>query len=127
MKNLQSIDPPSVRPNRADIAIAALEDVKGQDIKLLDVRGITTITDAMIICTGTSNRHVKSLAQSVVEKSKEAGIQPLGLEGMDEGEWVLVDLGDAVVHVMQATTRAFYQLEKLWDMKAPDRASAAQA
>ena len=110
-------------PQLTDIARSALEDLKGIDIKVLDVRGLTTITDAMIICTGTSTRHVASLARSVMDKAREAGFRALGVEGLDEGEWVLVDLGDAVVHVMQTQTRAFYQLEKLWDM-APPRAAA---
>jgi ribosome-associated protein len=98
----------------AQLALNALEDVKGQDILVLDVMPLTTVTDTMIICTGTSNRHVKSLAQSVAEEAKRAGHQPLGVEGMDQGEWVLVDLGGVVVHVMQAQARIFYQLEKLW-------------
>ncbi|NKF21371.1 ribosome silencing factor [Solimonas marina] len=98
----------------ATLALNALEDLKGQDITVLDVQKLTTVTDTMIICTGTSNRHVKSLAQNVAEDAKHAGHQPLGLEGTDQGEWVLVDLGGVVVHVMQAQARAFYQLEKLW-------------
>ena len=114
----------------SDLAREALEDLKAQDIKVLDVRGLTSITDTMIICTGTSkthvrsgtsNRHVKALAQSVAEHCKEHGHRALGMEGMDEAEWVLVDLGDAVVHVMQVQARAFYQLEKLWDMKPGER------
>jgi ribosome-associated protein len=96
------------------VAIGALEDLKGQDIKLLDVRKLTTVTDTMLICTGTSNRHVSSLAQNVVEASKKAGFRPMGIEGKETGEWVLVDLGDVVVHVMQSQARAHYQLEKLW-------------
>ena len=85
---------------------------------------LTTITDVMMICTGTSNRHVVSLARHVYDTVREAGHPVLGIEGLDEGEWALVDLGDVVVHVMQTQTRAFYQLEKLWDMK---EAKAARA
>lgn len=96
------------------VAVGALEDLKGQDIKLLDVRKLTTVTDTMVICTGTSSRHVSSLAQNVVEESKRAGFRPMGIEGKETGEWVLVDLGDVVVHVMQSQARAHYQLEKLW-------------
>ncbi len=96
------------------VAVGALEDLKGQDIKLLDVRKLTTVTDTMVICTGTSSRHVSSLAQNVVAASKKAGFRPMGMEGKETGEWVLVDLGDVVVHVMQSQARAHYQLEKLW-------------
>ncbi|MGH8539083.1 MAG: ribosome silencing factor [Stenotrophobium sp.] len=103
-------------PTLAKLAVAALEDVKGQEIKVLDVMKLTTITDTMIICTGTSSRHVKSLADSVIKSAKESGNRPSGIEGLDMGEWVLVDLGSVVVHVMQAQARAFYQLEKLWDV-----------
>lgn len=104
------------KPKLIDVAIAALEDLKGQDIKIMDVQNLTSITDTMVVCTGTSNRHVKSLADHVVEQAKEQGYRPLGVEGTSESEWVLVDLGDVIVHVMQIQTRAFYQLEKLWDM-----------
>ncbi len=96
------------------LAIDALEDRKGVDIKVIDVRGKSNVTDIMVVCTGTSNRQVRALAESVVEKAKENGIQPLGVEGDKNNEWVLVDLGDVVVHVMQAETREFYNLEKLW-------------
>jgi ribosome-associated protein len=102
-----------------DVARGALEDLKGIDLKVLDVRGLTSITDVMMICTGTSNRHVASLARNVFDLAKEAGYTPRGIEGLEEGEWALVDLGDVVVHVMQTQTRAFYQLEKLWDMSEP--------
>lgn len=98
------------------LAIAALEDLKAVDIKVLDVRELTPITDNMVICTGTSNRHVRSLAENVMEKAKEKGFRPIGVEGLNEGEWVLVDLNGVLVHVMQAQPRLFYQLEKLWDM-----------
>lgn len=101
----------------AKIAVNALEDLKGQDIKVLDVQKLTTVTDTMIVCTGTSNRHVKSLAQNVAEDAKKAGFRPMGIEGQEAGEWVLVDLGGVVVHVMQAQARAFYQLEKLWTVE----------
>ena len=99
------------------LALTALEELKAKDTTLLDVRGLTSTTDAMVISTGTSNRHVKALAQAVAEKCKHGGFRVLGVEGLDESEWVLVDLGDAVIHVMQAQARAFYQLEKLWDMR----------
>ncbi len=98
------------------LAVAALEDLKGLDIKVLDVRELTPITDSMVICTGTSNRHVKSLAENVLEKAKEKGYRPIGVEGLSEGEWVLVDLNGVLVHVMQTQPRLFYQLEKLWDL-----------
>lgn len=114
-------------PKLAKIAVDALEDLKGQDIKVLDVQKLTTVTDTMIICTGTSNRHVKALAQNVAEDAKKAGHRPLGIEGEEAGEWVLVDLGSVVVHVMQAQPRAFYQLEKLWTVEEPTTAADAQA
>lgn len=104
------------------LAIGALEDLKGSDIRVLDVRNLTPITDVMVICTGTSDRHVKSLAQAVMERAQAHNCRPRGVEGMDVGEWVLVDLNGVVVHVMQAQARAFYQLERLWDMGQLDAA-----
>ncbi|MDB5987330.1 MAG: rsfS [Nevskia sp.] len=103
-------------PALTKLVVAALEDLKAVDIKVLDVRDLTVITDTMVICTGTSNRHVKSLAQNVLDEARAKGFRPIGIEGLAEGEWVLVNLNGVLVHVMQLQTRAFYQLEKLWDM-----------
>ena len=96
------------------LVIDALDDVKAQDIVKLDVRRMTPLTDYMIVASGTSNRHVKALIENVAEKAKEAGCRPIGVEGEDGGEWVLLDLQDALVHVMLPKVREFYNLEKLW-------------
>ena len=101
-----------------DVVIEALEDLKGMDIRVLDVREATSFTDIMVIASGGSTRQVKALANSVIEKSKAHGCSPLGIEGAEFGEWVLVDLGDIVVHVMLPQVRDFYNLEKLWGMDA---------
>jgi len=97
------------------LAFDALDDLKAVDVRVLDVREKTNVTDVMVIATGTSARHVKSLADNVIVKAKQSGETPIGIEGEETGEWVLVDLGDVVVHVLQAEVRDFYQLEKLWD------------
>ncbi len=101
-----------------DLVIKTLEDLKARDIKVLDVRGKTSITDIMIIASGTSGRHVKSTAEAVAFQAKLAGVPPIGTEGVQDGEWALVDLNDVVVHVMQPKVRDFYQLERLWSMDA---------
>ena len=94
----------------------ALADLKAEDVVELDVTNKTSVTDYIIVASGTSSRHVKSIANNVVADSKHAGMQPLGVEGEQEGEWVLVDLGDLIVHVMQKQVRDFYDIESLWKM-----------
>jgi ribosome-associated protein len=98
------------------VVLGALEDMKALEVKVLDVRGLTDIADFMIIASGTSDRHVRSVAQRVVERTKEAGFRPHGVEGEKDGDWVLIDLHDTIVHVMLPRVREFYGLEKLWDM-----------
>ncbi|MES2884502.1 MAG: ribosome silencing factor [Pseudomonadota bacterium] len=101
------------------LAIAALEDMKGINIELIDVAPLTSIADHMVICTGTSNRHVKALADSVMKKASEAGVGWPRSQGLETGDWALVDLNGTIVHIMLASARATYQLEKLWDLGQP--------
>jgi ribosome-associated protein len=96
----------------------ALDDMKAVNVRVLDVRGLTDFADTMVIASGNSDRHVRSIAERVVEKAKAAGFRPLGTEGARDGEWVLVDLQDIVVHVMLPRVREFYGLERLWDNEA---------
>ena len=96
------------------LVIGALEDLKAVNTVSLDVASMTDVMDVLIIASGTSNRHVKSLADNVCMEAKKHGMRPLGVEGEDAGEWVLVDFGDVVVHVMLPATRDFYDLERLW-------------
>lgn len=107
------------------IAADALDDMKALNVVQLDVQHLTTMTDQMLIASGRSDRHVRSLASSVVAAAKEAGFKPVGMEGEESGEWVLVDLNGVIVHVMQQKFRDFYQLEQLWGMKSADSESAA--
>jgi ribosome-associated protein len=100
------------------IVAAALEDMKAVNVKVMDVRGLTDIADVMVVASGNSDRHVRSVADRVIEKAKEAGFRPLGIEGAREGEWVLVDLQDIVVHVMLPRVREFYSLERMWETEA---------
>jgi len=98
------------------LVIDALEDIKAEDIKIIDVTTMTDFTDYMIIATGKSTRQVKALANEVSSQAKAAGIQPMGMEGEDIGEWALVDLVDVIVHIMTPQTRTTYNLEKLWSV-----------
>jgi ribosome-associated protein len=101
------------------IVLAAMEELKARDIRVLNVHNKTTITDWMIIATGTSSRHVGSIVANVVEKCKQAGVQPMGVEGDQTAEWALADMGDIVVHVMLPAVRDFYNLDKLWGDQSP--------
>ncbi|NLW03909.1 MAG: ribosome silencing factor [Pseudomonadaceae bacterium] len=96
------------------LVVEALEDLKAQNITILDVKGRTSVTDYMIIASGTSSRQVMALARNVQDEVKKQGMEPLSVEGLDAGEWVLVDLGDILVHIMQPQVRELYDLEKLW-------------
>ena len=102
------------------LVIDTLDDTKATDIVRLDVRDMTSVTDYMIVASGTSNRHVRALAENVADKAREAGHRPIGIEGEEGGEWVLLDLQDVLVHVMLPKVREFYNLEKLWSLGSPE-------
>ena len=110
-----------------ELSVKALEDMKGIDLVVIDIVGKSSIADAMVVVTGTSQRHVRSLAESVRLSAKEANHPPLGVEGADSSDWVLVDLGDVIVHVMTEEKREFYSLEKLWSVGPDDQSSQASA
>lgn len=101
-----------------DLIVEALDDLKGKDIVTLDVRNISGVTDYMVVCSGTSSRHVKSLADNVWVEAKKQGYTPLGMEGQQSSDWILVDFGDVVAHVMMPDARQFYDLERLWQVPA---------
>ncbi|MEL7185230.1 MAG: ribosome silencing factor [Pseudomonadota bacterium] len=107
-----------------DLVVEALDDIKAQDIVRLDVREMTTVTDWMVVASGTSNRHVSALVDNVAEKAREANHRPIGVEGEEGGEWVLLDLQDVLVHVMLPKVREFYNLEKLWSIRPSGEAAA---
>lgn len=103
--------------NALAIARETVDELKAESVSILDVHALTTITEYMVICSGSSSRHVNRIGETVVQKAKQAGISPR-VEGQESSEWVLIDLGGVIVHVMQPATRAYYQIEKLWDVSA---------
>lgn len=107
------------------LVVSSLEDYKAKDIYVIDVSGQNPLTERMVIASGNSTRHVKSMAENLVVKAKSGGNPPLGIEGAQEGEWILVDLNDVIVHLMLPRTRAFYNLEKLWEASANYRSDLA--
>lgn len=109
-----------------DVVVEALEDLKGIEIKILDVRDKTSVTDILVIASGKSARQIKALANNVQEMVKEKGLNPLSTEGSQDSGWTLIDLGDVVVHVMLPETRDFYNLEKLWGEDAPAEGEAGE-
>ena len=109
------------------LVIDALEDIKGRDIEVIDTSRLTSLFDRMVIACGESNRQVKALARNVQDKVRAAGGQVLSCEGEEVGEWILVDLGDLIVHVMQPAVRSYYNLEELWGGKGPLRVRRAVA
>lgn len=106
------------------LVLDTLADMKARDVSVMDVRGKTAVTDFMVVASGTSDRHVKAIAQTVAFRAKDAGEPPLGSEGVNEGEWALIDLNGVVVHVMLPKVRDFYNLERLWSAPAAVEATA---
>ncbi len=104
-----------------ELVIDALDDLKAFDVVCIDVGEKTQITDFMIVASGTSNRHVKSIAANVVSEAKEEGLELIGIEGLDQGEWVLIDLNAVIVHVMQPQVREFYDIESLWNFSVEQK------
>ena len=115
MSKVSKSSPTPMKPEAIKkLALQALDALKAEDVIVIDVRNYANFTDFMIIASGRSTRHVKSIASEVIETAKSDNLPPLGVEGEDVGEWILVDLGDVIVHVMLPDTREFYELEKLW-------------
>jgi ribosome-associated protein len=109
------------------LVVSSLEDFKAVDIQVIDVRGRNPLTDLFVIASGSSSRHVKSMAENLILRAKKAGCPPIGVEGKRQGDWVLVDLNDIIVHIMRPQTRAFYNLEKLWEASAEARTGSSSS
>ena len=111
-----------------DAILEALDDLKAQNVTQLDVRELTDVMDTLVVASGTSSRHVKSIAENAAHELKQQGLPAIGIEGLEDGEWVLVDFGDIVLHVMQPHTREFYDLERLWTVgkELPDQIDGSQ-
>jgi ribosome-associated protein len=126
-KTIASLAARKAQPTEGVIGVVerALDDIKAVNVRILDVRNLTDIADTLVIASGNSDRHVRSIADRVVEFAKKAGFRPMGVEGERDGEWVLVDLQDVIVHVMLPRVREFYRLENLWDVSAARREAAA--
>lgn len=122
----KTADAPLTSNEITDLVIASLEDLKAIDIQQVDVSGQSPLTDRFVIASGNSTRHVKSMAEKLILKAKSVGCKPLGTEGEKGGEWVLVDLNDVIVHLMLPQTRAFYNLEKLWEASSQQRGNASR-
>lgn len=125
--NTQTVRDELTTDQLQQLVVSALEDFKAIDITEIDVSGHNPLTERMIIASGNSTRHVKSMADNLVLKAKSEGNPPIGVEGRGEGEWVLVDLNDVIVHLMLPQTRAFYNLEKLWEASASHRSSISSS
>ena len=124
----KSAAPAAAKPMQVvQVVENALDEMKAVNVKVLEVKKLTDITDTMVIASGNSDRHVRSIADRVVEHAKKAGFRPMGVEGERDGEWVLVDLQDVIVHIMLPKVREFYRLESLWDVSAARREAAEQS
>jgi len=125
--NIQSVRKELTTDQLQQLVVSSLEDFKASDILVIDVADRNPLTERMIIASGNSTRHVKSMSENLLVKAKAAGRIPLGVEGAREGEWVLVDLNDVIVHLMLPQTRAFYNLEKLWEASADHRSGMSSS
>jgi len=123
--NIQTVREELTTDQLQHLVVSALDDFKAIDLLVIDVTGHNPLTERMVIASGNSTRHVKSMADNLIIKAKAEGSPPLGVEGQGEGEWVLVDLNDVIVHLMLPQTRAFYNLEKLWEVSTSHRSSVS--